>query len=162
MQGDKTDLPAIYDMYKCSATNCLHETRDIAEEDDVIVRKKHYHKDCKKTADDIKEIIDVFYKRVNENVVFSKLTSVIKTIVYKRNVPADTLLYGLKYYLDHGGIINYPEGLYYVMQDKKVQEVCAKRNAKKVMQQPNAIVTDEDQEETTFTYKPSKKGVFDV
>ena len=50
---------------------------------------------------EIKEIIDIFAKKINPNVVYAQLQTVIHKIVYEKGLGSELLLFGLKYYIEH-------------------------------------------------------------
>lgn len=121
------------EVVKCRSTHCLHDTKELLKEDAVNPKKGlFYHQDCYRTQEEIKEIIDLFSKQINPNVVYSQLRHVINTIVYDRRIGSDLLLFGLKYYIQNKIPLNYPMGLYYVVQNKKMIDAFHKYKANQV------------------------------
>lgn len=144
---------------KCKYANCLHESRNIEKENAAKKGSSYYHPDCLKTLNDIKEIIDLFKNKINPNPVYSQLQSVIKNIVFAKGLGSDFLLYGLKYYIEHNIPLNYPQGLYYVIQNKDVISSYNKIKAKKTKQ---SVEIKEDIT-TAFKHIPIKtNGIVDI
>lgn len=142
---------------KCRSSHCLHENKELLREDAVNPKKGcFYHPDCYQTQEEIKEIIDIFVKQINPNVVFSQLRHVINVIVYDRGIGSELLLFGIKYYIKNKISLNYPQGLYYVVQNKKMIE-SYKRSKKKVCSTKVEIT---EQEEQSFTHISAKNTGF--
>ena len=148
--------------YKCRSSHCFHESKEILPDDDFVkVNNVAYHKDCYQAISNIREVIDIFAKEINPNVIFSELHKVINTIVYDKKIDSGMLLYGLRYYLDRRIPIRYPQGLYYVVQNIDVQESYKKKiAAEKVQDYTFTAPVDESQ---PFEYTPTaQKGFADV
>lgn len=146
--------------YKCAYAHCKHDTKDIDPKNGSFVQysSRYWHEDCLRESLAIREIIDVFYTKINEKVVMSQLRSVINNLVYNKKNDAEYILYGLNYYIDHGIPINYPQGLYYVAQSKEVQTEWNKlKNQEKIKDYKFEV---KEFEEKKFDYKPSKKSGF--
>lgn len=143
----------------CKYSNCLHETREIHKEEAVRNGKFFYHPDCLETQMQIREIINLFKNKVNPNPVYSQLQSVIKNIVFKKGLGSDFLLFGLKYYIEHNIPLNYPQGLYYVIQNKRMIHAYNKQKAESIKR---SIEIKEDRD-TPFTHIPEKiNGFMDI
>ena len=140
----------------CKYSSCLHETKELNKEDAVKSGNSYYHSDCFKTKEDIKQIIDLFKNHINPNPVYSQLQSVIKNIVFTKGLGSDFLLFGLKYYIEHKIPLNYPQGLYYVIQNKNVVDAYNKEKVKNIKK--NVEITDET--ESSFTHVPVKNNGF--
>lgn len=146
--------------YKCRYKNCLHESREVDADKAVCVGNARYHSDCYKTKEDIKEIKELFVKHINPNPVYDQLQLVINNIVFTKKLGSDFLLFGLRYYIENKISLNYPQGLYYVIQNKKVIEEYNKRK-KENIKGNFQIETENDVVE--FEYKPSKiQGFADI
>lgn len=140
----------------CKYSNCLHNSRELNKEDAAKSGNFYYHDDCLKTKEDIKKIIDLFKNHINPNPVYSQLQSVIKNIVFTKGLGSDFLLFGLQYYIEHKIPLNYPQGLYYVIQNKRVIESYNKSKAKKIKK--NVEITEKN--ESGFTHVPVKNNGF--
>lgn len=142
---------------KCRFSGCLHESKEIPIEEAVKVGKSYYHKDCYKTKEDIALIMDLFLKKINPNAVCSQLRKIINTIIYEKNYSSDYLLFCLNYYIENKITLNYPAGLYYVVQNKKAKEAYRKKISSS--QQTKHQISIDDVEENTFSYKaPEQTG----
>lgn len=140
----------------CKYSKCLHGSRGIGKDDAVKIGNCYYHSDCLKTKEDIKKIIDLFTKHINPNPVYSNLQKVIDNIVFKKQLGSDFLLFGLKYYIDHKIPLNYPQGLYYVIQNKQVIEAYRKPEIKN---KRNKVEIKEETNQS-FTHIPIKNNGF--
>ena len=113
---------------KCDYKNCSEPL-----DDEIIkVKGRNYHKSCFQTKNDILEIRDLFAENINKNVVFSSLMSVINNIIFHRGVTSDYLKFALNYYIQNKIPLNYPQGLYYVVQNKDVKTAYEKSKAESI------------------------------
>ena len=143
----------------CKYSHCLHSNREIEKEKAVRVGNAYYHSDCLKTKEDIKEIVNLFKTHINPNPVYAQLQSVINNIIFVKKVQSDFLLFGLRYYIEHKIPLNYPQGLYYVIQNKDVANAYNKAKTKEIKKS----VEITDQAETQFKFVPTKnKGFADI
>ena len=143
----------------CKYSHWLHNNREIEKKKAVRVGNAYYHSDCLKTKEDIKEIVDLFKTHINPNPVYAQLQSVIKNIVFVKGVQSDFLLFGLRYYIEHKIPLNYPQGLYYVIQNKDVANAYNKTKTKEIKKS----VEITEQTETQFKFVPTKnKGFADI
>lgn len=144
---------------KCKYSFCLHESRELNKDEAVKIGNQYFHKDCLQTKNEIKEIIDLFVKHINPNPVYSQLQATIKNIVFTQGLGSQFLLFGLKYYISNKIPLNYPQGLYYVIQNKDVKAEFEKYKAKEIKKaQIKAVVTQETEKE--FEFKPTKQRGF--
>ncbi len=146
----------------CRASHCLHSSKEFLPDDKIVeVGKMAYHEDCYRAISNIKEVVDLFAKKINPNVVFSELRKVINTIVYTRGIDSGLLLFGIKYYINNRIPLNYPQGLYYVVQNKKVQVGYQKTKTAEVANKYSFDVPDD--EVKTFTHKTQMpRGFSDI
>lgn len=140
----------------CKYANCLHNNREIEKENAVKSGSAYYHKDCLRTKNDIKEIIRLFKEYINPNPVYAQLQSVIKNIIFTKGIQSDFLLFGLRYYIEHKIPLNYPQGLYYVIQNKDVTNAYNKSKIKDVKKS----VEITEQTEVQFKHIPTKNSGF--
>lgn len=136
----------------------MHDSKELNIEDAVLDKKKYYHADCFKTKEEIKEIIDLFCKHINSHPIFSQLQSVITNIVFTQKIGSEYLLFGLRYYIEHKIPLNYPQGLYYVMQNKDVKKTYDTHIKNSIMKQAIEII---EEKENNFDFKPTKAKGFD-
>lgn len=140
----------------CKYSGCLHLEKTLDKEQAIKSGNSYYHPDCFQTKEDIKKIIDLFKNHVNPNPVYSTLQSVIKNIVFTKGLGSDFLLFGLQYYIDHKIPLNYPQGLYYVIQNKQVLDAY---NKSKVKNMKSNIEIKEDSG-SEFTHVPIQNKSF--
>lgn len=140
----------------CRYKKCLHDNKEISKNNAVKKGSSYYHSDCLQTQEEIKEIVDLFKNKINPNPVYSQLQNVINNIVFTKGLGSNFLLFGLKYYIDHRIPLNYPQGLYYVIQNKDVIIEYGKTKAKTVKQ----AVEIKDESELKFNHIPSKANGF--
>lgn len=144
---------------KCGYKNCINEDRELNKEDAIKVGNRYYHQDCYQIIEDIREIADLFKKHINENVVYSVLVRVINDIIFNKKNESGYLLFGLRYYINKKIPLNYPQGLYYVIQNKDVKKAYEKFKINKI----NPKVDISEVEEHKFNFKPTKpKSVGDI
>ena len=143
---------------KCRYAHCLHESKDVNTEEAVHVGNMYYHQDCFQVKEDINKIVELFAMKVNPNVVYPVLKRTVNNIVFGKGVASDFLLFGLNYYIKKKIPLNYPAGLYYVIQNKDVQKEYDKQFTKRKTVQ---IYMDDAGEEKTFQFKPKKQIGFD-
>lgn len=147
---------------KCKHSMCKHNSREMDKSEAVMAGNKYYHADCFRDKENRKEIIDLFSKHINPNVIYSQLQSVMRGILDERGNSSDFLLFGLKYYIEHKIPLTYPQGLYYVIQNQDVIAEYNKMKEKVVMAKENFVIP-ENVEEVEFSYKPTKtKGFADI
>ena len=143
----------------CKYSHCLHDNREIEKRKAIRPGNSYYHSDCFKTKEDIKEIVNLFKAHINANPVYAQLQSVINNIIFVKKVQSDFLLFGLRYYIEHKIPLNYPQGLYYVIQNKDVANAYNKAKTKEIKKS----VEITDQAETQFKFVPTKnKGFADI
>ena len=143
----------------CKYSHCLHSNREIEKEKAIRAGNSYYHSDCFRTKEDIKQIIDLFKTYINPNPIYAQLQSVINNIIFVKKVKSDFLLFGLRYYIEHKIPLNYPQGLYYVIQNKNVANAYNKTKTKEIKKS----VEITEQTETQFKFVPTKnKGFADI
>ena len=148
---------------KCKATHCFHKNEPIDKETAVKVGNNYYHRDCYQTIQNIREIIDIWSKQVNEFVNFAALRRTIDSIVYDRKVDSEYVLFGLKYFIEKGLKLNYPQGLYYVIENRGVQNAYKAYKQKQNQASFKSLNLRGENTEDALTYKiPTKKGIADI
>ena len=140
----------------CKYSYCLHENKEIDKENAVKVGNAYYHSDCFRTKEDIKTIIRLFKEHINPNPVYTQLQSVVKNIIFTKKISSDFLLFGLRYYIEHKLPLNYPQGLYYVIQNKDVTNAYNKTKVKNIKKS----IEITEQTETQFTHVPVENNGF--
>lgn len=105
----------------CKYKNCIFGNTEIPEGTEVLVGKQWCHPECAKIRENITSIIDLFTKYMNEDVIYAQLVKTINTMIFVKGIDSEMIEYGLRYYIHKKKKINYPGGLYYMIQDKEVQ-----------------------------------------
>ena len=136
--------------HKCKYAHCKHESRELSPEEEVQYGNGYWHQDCLSESLAIRQIIDLFSTKCNKNVVMSQLRHVINEIVYNRGVEARMLLFGIQHYLQHHWKLNYPGGLYYVIQSK---DVLAEWNKQSVKEMKTNFTVDDDNNGRKYEFK---------
>lgn len=150
------------DIVKCRYKNCIHDNKELDKLEAVKIGNSYYHKECNEIKEDIKSIVDLFTKHINSNVVYNVLLKVINEIIFTKKIDSKFLLFGLKYYIQNKIPLNYPQGLYYVIQNKDVKNTYNKYLAKQQIKENKTVLTNESSE-TEFNFKPTKtKGFGDI
>lgn len=141
----------------CRYCKCVHgDNKEIEDGTEVKIGKSYYHPECAKIKNDIAEIIKLFTDNVNKNVVYSALTRVINDIIFNKKIESGMLLYGLRQWISNKKVLNYPGGLYYVIQDASVVKGWAELNARKIKQQMNEVEVADIREIHSFGYVKKK------
>lgn len=146
--------------YTCKFGHCKHESKEIPKDEAVKIGNAYYHKDCAKNKNNTNLAIELFEQHVNANPVHAQLRAVINNILYTKNIDSDFLVFALRYYIEHRIPLRYPQGLYYVIQNKEAAEAFEKKRAEKFK---NVKVDLSETKEVEFTYRPTKqKGFADI
>ena len=144
---------------KCRYSNCKHDSKEIEKEEAIKNGNCYYHADCFKDKENRREIVELFVKHINPNPVYAQLQAVIRTIIDQKGLSSDFLLFGLKYYISNNIPLNYPQGLYYVIQNKQVIDEYDKLNKKNIMAKENFVMPI-NVDEVEFSFKPTKTKSF--
>lgn len=146
----------------CRFSKCFHSSKEIEDGQGVKVGSAYYHADCFEVHKDIEAIRNLFIEQVNPNVVVGQLVRTINTIVFEKDVQSSYLLFGLKYYINHHIPLNYPGGLYYVIQNKDVKREWDRLKANDIKNEINKKIAVVDKGQS-FEYKaPKMKGIMDI
>jgi len=149
------------DIVTCRFKNCIYDDKKLDKSEAIKIGNSYYHKECNEIKEDIKLIVNLFTKHINQNVVYSVLVKVINKIIFTKKIDSKFLLFGLKYYIQNKIPLNYPQGLYYVIQNKDVKNTYNKYLVKQQVKENKVIVIEN--KETDFDFKPTKtKGFGDI
>ena len=110
----------------------------------------------------INEIIQVFVEKVNPDVVMSALRRVVNDIVFNRGISSEQLLFGINYYIKNNIPLNYPGGLYYVIQDRGAKQEYEKLQDMKFIKEEKKNFRIEENTAQTFHYKAPEQHGFDA
>lgn len=146
--------------YKCASKNCRHKDSPVDVDDCIKTNSAYWHKDCYKQKENLKMIIKLFSGYVNcSKKIYADLQRVCRDIVLNKGIDSELLLFGLKYYINHKITLNYPAGLYYIIQNKDVIEAYHRNKLK----EQNVTFEITTESSPNFTHKPAKtKGFADI
>lgn len=148
---------------KCNYSRCFCEDKSLDDEDVVKIKNKRYHSQCYSVSQDINLIKKLFHDYINENVVWTQLNGVINNIIFEKGCTAGFLLFGLKYYIEHKISLNYPAGLYYVIQNKDVKKEWDRIQANEIKKNINNLLNNELEISPLSDYKIQKtKTIGDI
>ena len=103
----------------CGYSHCKHGGVVDTQSDEYIEDNgKFYHMDCYSEKRAFSEIIDFWYREIDEDVVFNQLQRVLQELIYKRGMEAEYVLYAIK---KKAQFLNYPSGIYYAVGDKRLK-----------------------------------------
>ena len=103
----------------CGYSHCKHGGVVDTQSDECIEDNgKFYHMDCYSEKRAFSEIIDFWYREIDEDVVFNQLQRVLQELIYKRGMEAEYVLYAIK---KKAQFLNYPSGIYYAVGDKRLK-----------------------------------------
>ena len=134
----------------CSYKHCLYVTKEIPPPDDVIRNGKHYHKKCLETSENIKAIVDLYYKKVSDTVVMK--------------IDSKYLLFALQKAIEKGTRIKAPYSLQYVIDDYAIKEEWKRIYAAKIKReaQENSVVDESAKQAPKFKRSSGKPEGFDA
>lgn len=109
-------------LVKCRYSHCRHPD-DLKDPSDMVVKniRTYYHHDCYREKETIAQIVDYYSTKVDQRVSIAFLRKMINQVCFDKGVPADELLFGLKYTHESGKRINSPASLHYIASNKKIQ-----------------------------------------
>lgn len=128
---------------RCSFAFCnkLHESKNIDIEGEEYTKhgSQYYHVDCAKISDAIKDIRDIWFQNIDENVDFKILNRVIADLIFNKGYSADYILFCIRYSVENGNKLRFPPGLRYCVEfdnyksaynQAKKREILAKEKPK--------------------------------
>lgn len=142
---------------KCRYSHCSHDSREMNAEEAVKSGNAYYHPNCYEVKDNIRQITAMFTENVNSNVVHSQLAKIINDIVFAKGIASELLLFGLNYYISNKIRLNYPAGLYYVVQNKEMLNAYKLSKQKKIEKSWLAMDNFETEEDEEINFKIKTK-----
>lgn len=134
----------------CRYTKCcnLHDSNELLKDDAYCGGNgKYYHHDCYYMLQTTNKIRDLFLKEINPlltSAQIGQLVSIIQNIVYKKGVNIDMVLFALEYMIKNKpGALKFPAGLYYVIQNKDINDAWIKVQESKKIQELKDIMKKE-------------------
>lgn len=115
--------------YVCGYKHCLHKGEKVLENEAIMIGKKRYHKDCLKTSEIIKIIKDTYLERMNDKENPITILSVVNTLVFKKGVQAEYILFCLEEMCNKGVKFKAPYTMHYFDKNLVMKEKWRKLNA---------------------------------
>jgi hypothetical protein len=147
-------------MKKCKYTHCHHNSRDVPDEEAVTPNgTTYYHADCYKEKECIDNILKLWADCVDPSPIFNQLRRIVNNIVFQNGVPAEQLLFCLKWCINNRWNLRNPGGLYYVAKDNDA--IAAYKESKKpkiTVRQDMFVVNDDMTKVDGFKNKNGKAG----
>jgi hypothetical protein len=109
-------------LVKCRYKHCKHP-EDYRPPDEMVHGNGsvYYHKECAHERDTINKIIEYYTSNIDDRVTLAQLRGAVNNIIFKKNVPADELLFDLMFVHNNGNKINSPYSLHYIVANKRIQ-----------------------------------------
>lgn len=108
--------------YVCAYKHCLHHGQKVKSSESVIVGNKHYHWDCAATKQEIEEIRNVYYERIDDTASFPILSKVLNDLVFKYELEIDYIRFAVNYYADYKIKIKSPFTLLYLRNNEYMRK----------------------------------------
>lgn len=143
--------------YKCGYSRCSLGGK-VNIDTMVTVGNKHYHPECYKEMNTRKQIIDIFYKRINKNEV-NYLREVVDDIIDNKGNSSEFLLYALCYAIRNKIGLHHTAGLYYIVKDDKI--ISSYKKMKDSQAQKIDMSNVKTENETKFTANTNKDKGWD-
>lgn len=135
----------------CRYTACKEQNKELLQKDSYLIGNARYHKKCYEKKIAKEQIKDLYYTKINKNVVMKVLVSVINNIIDIKEVDPDFFIYALKYCIKYKVQINSPMFLHYIVADKNVLQSYKKDKAKEIKLKTN-FKNSSDTTETVFSH----------
>ena len=100
--------------YVCAYKYCLHHGEKVKASESVVIKKKHYHWDCAATKQEIEELRNTYFERIDRDASFPVLSKVLNDLVFKYDLEIDYIRYALNYYAEYKVKVKSPFSLLYL------------------------------------------------
>lgn len=150
-------------IYKCAFTNCIHESRDIPQDQAVKMSTRYMHKDCAEISRNTIKVRDLYYEKISNTVVVSQLMKVINNLVFSKNVNSEYLVFALTYAIKNSIPLRSPYGLYYLVDNQKIKGAWSKKQSEKIAEEIRTSANKDiniDPKGCSFSYKNSPMAGF--
>lgn len=147
--------------YKCAFKHCKHEDENIPQFEAIKVGGRYMHEDCAKISENIAKIRDIYYEKISNTVVVKQLVSVINTLVFKKNIDSEYLLFALNYAVTNKTPLKSPYGLHYLVDNNRIKEAWKKKQSSNIRKQiESEDIVFEEQKQTSFNFTVEKNTGF--
>lgn len=99
--------------YVCGYKHCIHKGEKVSGSEAITLGKKRYHKDCIKLSETIKLIKDTYLEKMDDKTNPVQILSVVNTMVFKKGIDADYILFALEQTCKRGFKFKAPYTMYY-------------------------------------------------
>lgn len=127
---------------KCRFSKCLHihESKELNKSGAIEDGKgMYYHPDCYEIKTKVGKIKDYFLENINPNITNQQtgaLISILYDLVLEKHFDIDYIGYAIAYMAKNKpGVLRYPAGLHYVVQDKQILQAWKLRQEAKMKSQ---------------------------
>lgn len=108
--------------YVCAYKYCLHHGDKVKSSESVVVGKKHYHWDCATTKQEIEEIRNIYFEKIDSEASFPVLSKVLNDLVFKYNLEIDFIKFAVNYYANYKTKIKSPFTLLYLRNNEYMRK----------------------------------------
>ena len=98
----------------CAYKYCLHGKEKVKESEAVVIKNKYYHWDCAATKQEIEELRNTYFERIDRDASFPILSKILNDLVFKYNLEIDYIRYALNYYAEYKVKVKSPFSLLYL------------------------------------------------
>jgi len=148
----------------CSYGKCQHSSKKMNVNADNVYydknSKRYYHKDCWKIKQDIILIQNIWREKVSKSVVNTALNRVLNKLIFENDCDPEFIIFALEDAIKRKAI-NYPAGLYYLVDDKRLIQAWNKKVATEKMKKlgTDFSLSTEDKREANMgsTFKANRE-----
>lgn len=146
---------------RCKATNCLHDSRDILETDEIMQKQScFYHKDCFKAQQDIQYIKSLWHDNIDRLVVYKQLIDVLNGFIYREKIDSDYIVFTVEYCINHKLNLHYPYGLKWFLSKKEIKDAYNKSKIKTIPK--GAFIAPKESNEPSFSINTNSNGFLNI
>lgn len=98
----------------CAYKYCLHGKEKVKESEAVVIKNKYYHWDCATTKQEIEELRNTYFERIDRDASFPILSKILNDLVFKYDLEIDYIRYALNYYAEYKVKVKSPFTLLYL------------------------------------------------
>ena len=113
--------------YVCAYKHCLHHGERVKSSESVVISKKHYHWDCASIKQEIEEIRNAYYEKIDKDVSFPVLTKVLNDLIFKYELEVEFVKFAVNYYADYKVKVKSPFTLLYLRKNDYMREKWKKK-----------------------------------
>jgi hypothetical protein len=88
----------------------------------VVVGKKHYHWDCAALRQEIEELRNIYWNRIDNKATYSVLSKVLNDLVFKYGLETDYIKFAINHFADCNTKVKSPFTLLYLRDNRYLKE----------------------------------------